>query len=113
MEARMKISVIACALLMSLASAPSSAQDHNLARVTKVTVQNGVIYVKGSSWAGAGCEDLYGTHGTLYSLATDPGYKNFYALALSAQLSGKGLWCYIGTIDSNKVCKMENCAIVP
>jgi hypothetical protein len=82
-------------------------------QVTKVTVQNGVIYVKGSSWTGAGCQDLYGTYGTLYTLATDPGYKNFYALALSAQLSGKGLWCYVGTRDSNNVCKMENCAIAP
>jgi hypothetical protein len=106
----MKLLLVVLSLVMSLAASPSLAQ-HTMTQVTKVTVQNGIIYVKGTNAVGGSCQDYLGFYGTLYTPATDPGFKNFYALALAAQLTGKGLFCYVADPGTNQPCKMENCSI--
>jgi hypothetical protein len=107
----MKLVFFAFSLVMCLVANPSSAQ-HSMTQVTKVTVMNGIIFVRGTNATGGECQDYAGFYGTLSSPSTDVSHKQYYALALAAQITGKGLFCYVAAPDStNKTCRMENCSM--
>ena len=106
-----RLAILFVSIALASASMPSPAAWHTLTQVTKVTVFNGAIYVRGSGASGDSCTDYNNFYGTLYSPASDSGYKEYYALALTAQLMQKGLVCHVYSKDASGVCRMENCYI--
>jgi len=82
---------------------------HYLDKVTKVTVRGDAVYVQGTNARGHTCVNESSFYGTLNHLSTEPGHKEYYSLALSAQAMGKGLACYVYNVRANGVCVMDNC----
>jgi hypothetical protein len=105
-----KLLVLAATALVS-ASPAALAQWHTLLQVTRVSVMGGSVWVRGATPSGATCTDLYSHYGTLYSPLSDAANKHFYAMAFTAQMTQKGLSCYVVNRDANGVCQMDNCYV--
>ena len=93
--------------LLSFSPVLANAGWHSIYPVTQVTVFEKFMYVKGGSPTGEVCTNLHSFYGTLY--ADSAAFNEMYALALTAQVKGRGLTCHIYVKDGSGVCKMENC----
>jgi len=93
-------------------SAAEPASWHRIEKVTKVTVRNGIFYVRGEGVSGHSCTDEAGYYGTLNHLPSEPGHNEYYSMVLMAQASAKGLKCYVSAKRANGVCVMTNCHLI-
>jgi hypothetical protein len=104
----MKKSILVAAFAM-LMSSPVFAGWHYLDRVVQVTVTGDSFYVRGANTSGDSCVNHVGFYGTLYHSGTQPGHKEYYAMALLAQSTEKGMACHVPGPDTQNPCAMANC----
>ena len=82
---------------------------HTVDKVTKVTVRGDYFMVEGTNPSGYACVSESNFYGTLNHHASEAGHNAYYAMALTAQTTGKGMACYVYTVRSTGVCVMANC----
>ncbi len=99
--------------LIILASPAVYADWHYLDKVTRVHIRSDSVTVRGDNPSGESCVDEVDHYGTLNVLINEPNYREYLAMALLAQSTGKGISCHVppGTIRANGVCPMSNCYI--
>ncbi len=87
----------------------AEASWHHLGKITKVTVMGDHIYVRGDSPSGHVCTDLNGFYGTMSIARTQPGFSEYYSMALAGYAAGKSMSCHVTSVRSDGVCEMTNC----
>jgi hypothetical protein len=124
MKCLKKIGMAAVGVAVTLASANAFALASDvgatspawifLDKVTRVTVRGDYFMVEGTNSTGYPCSNESNYYGPLNHHASEPGHNAYYAMALAAQLAGRGMQCHVTSVRAQSggdrgVCVMTNC----
>ena len=92
------------------AGAPSTpASWHYLGKISKVAVLGDRFHVRGTNPTGHVCPDRSNFYGTVTLTKGQPGFNEYYSMALAGYFAGKSMSCHISSEESNGYCVMTNC----